>query len=83
MGALNIKDPVVAEKARELAKATGKSITTAVSDALDASLAIVKRREALSNEERERRVDDIVRRFNAKRDPNAPSLQEVIGRYVR
>ncbi len=78
MGALNIKDPAVAEKARRLAEATGKSITAAVSDALDQSLAVIGRRAILTEEERERRVADIQRRFKEKQGPNAPTYEQIM-----
>ena len=65
MGALNIKDTQVAAKARKLAKLTGKSITAAVSEALDAGLRVAKHKAAIDREAREREVDDILKRFRA------------------
>ncbi len=71
MGALNIKDTQVAAKARKLAKLTGKSITAAVSEALDASLRVVKRKNAIDRDAREREVDDILKRFRAIVPPDS------------
>jgi antitoxin VapB len=78
MGALNIKDTAVAEKARKLARLTGKSITEAVSAALDESLRVATHKSAIDREQREREVDEIVARFQAKIPPDAPSWEEVM-----
>lgn len=78
MGALNIKDGRVAEKARRLARLKGKSITAAVSEALDESLDRATRDDAAERERRERRVDEILRRFRAKIPPDAPSYEEIM-----
>lgn len=78
MGALNIKDAAVAEKARKLARLTGKSITEAVSAALDKSLRAATHKSAIDRERREREVDEILARFRAKIPPDAPSYEEVM-----
>ncbi|HEV2560907.1 MAG TPA: type II toxin-antitoxin system VapB family antitoxin [Rhizomicrobium sp.] len=78
MGALNIKDAAVAEKARKLARLTGKTITDAVSAALDESLRVATHKSAIDNEARERRVDEILARIRAKIPPDAPSWEEVM-----
>lgn len=78
MGALNIKDAEVAEKARKLARLTGKSITEAVSAALDESLRVATHKSAIDRERREREVDEILARFRAKIPPDAPSWKEVM-----
>jgi antitoxin VapB len=78
MGALNIKDVKVAEKARKLAKLTGQSITTAVSEALDRSLKTAEHKAKQTREQRERDVDEILKRFRAKIPPDAPSWKEVM-----
>jgi hypothetical protein len=73
MGALNIKDAEIAEKARRLARLTGKSITAAVSEALDAGLHAASRRMTAERERREREVDEIVKRFRRGLKRDAPS----------
>jgi antitoxin VapB len=78
MGALNIKDEEVAEKARRLAQLTGKSITGAVSEALDAGLRAASRRTAAERERREREVDEIVKRFRRGLKRDAPSPWKVM-----
>jgi hypothetical protein len=78
MGALNIKDAEVAKKARKLAKLKGTTITVAVSEALDASIAAAARLTEAEHEARERRVDEIVRRFKASIPPDAPSYEEIM-----
>jgi len=78
MSALNIKDQAVAAKARRLAKLKGSSITEAVSAALDASLKTAEHHAKLDHEARERRVDEIVKRFQASIPKDAPSLQEIM-----
>lgn len=78
MGALNIKDKEVAEKARRLAKLKGTSITEAVSAALEESLRIAEHHAKLDREARERRVDEIVARFQASIPSDAPSYEEVM-----
>ncbi len=78
MGALNIKDHAVAEKARRLAKLKGTSITEAVAAALEDSLNAAERRAAIDHEARERRVDEILARFRGGIPPDAPSYEEVM-----
>ncbi|MBN9556781.1 MAG: type II toxin-antitoxin system VapB family antitoxin [Alphaproteobacteria bacterium] len=78
MGALNIKDKVVADKARRLAKLTGQSITAAVSEALDKSLKTAEHKKTIDRELREREVDEILKRFRASIPPDAPSLQQIM-----
>ena len=78
MGALNIKDAEVAKKARKLAKLKGTTITAAVEQALDASLAAATRMTEAKRAERERRVDEIVKRFRASIPPDAPSYEEIM-----
>jgi antitoxin VapB len=78
MGALNIKDTDVAAKARKLAKLTGKSITQAVSDALDKSLKIAEHGSQKDLEWRRRETEEIVKRFQASIPPDAPSIEEIM-----
>lgn len=78
MGALNIKDTDVAAKARKLAKLTGKSITAAVSEALDASLKTAKRKGALDREALDRNVEGIKKRFRASIPRSAPPWRKVV-----
>jgi hypothetical protein len=78
MGALNIKDEVVADKARRLAKLTGQSITAAVSEALDRSLKTAERKKAIDHELRELEVDEILKRIRAGIPKDAPSLQQIM-----
>lgn len=81
MGALNIKDTQVAAKARKLAKLTGKSITAAVSEALDAGLRVAKHKAAIDHEAREREVDDILKRFRAIVPPDSPVWDKLDDMY--
>ena len=83
MGALNIKDAIVAEKARKLARLTGKTITDAVSAALDESLRVATHKSAIDRERREREVDEIVARFQAKISAGCAVLERSHGQYVR
>jgi hypothetical protein len=78
MGALNIKDVEVAKKARKLAKLKGTTITAAVEQALDASLAAATRMSEAEHEAREKRVDEIVKRFRASIPADAPSYEEIM-----
>jgi antitoxin VapB len=73
MSALNIKDAEVAAKARKLARLTGKSITEAVSEALDEKLRATTRGGAAGIEAREREVDAIVARFRRSLKPGSQS----------
>jgi hypothetical protein len=72
MGALNIKDAEVAKKARKLAKLKGTTITAAVEQALDASLAAATRMTDAEHEAREKRVDEAIKRFQAIIPPDDP-----------
>ena len=78
MGALNIKDGKVAEKARRLARLKGKNITAAVSEALDESLGRELKRKAADRDAREKQVDEIVARFRARLGRGAPSPWKVM-----
>ena len=78
MGALNIKDAEVAAKARKVAKLTGKSITQAVSEALDRCLKTAEHHAKIDREARERKVDEIVKRFQASIPKDAPSVKEIM-----
>jgi hypothetical protein len=78
MGALNIKDAKVAEKARRLARLKRTSITAAVSEALDDSLCAATKSWASVREARERQVDEIVKRFRARLKRGAPSPWKVM-----
>ena len=78
MGALNIKDKEVAEKARRLARLKGTTITEAVSAALEESLRAAEGLTAAEREARERRVDEIVARFQASIPPDAPPYEQVM-----
>lgn len=77
MSALNIKDPEVAAMARKLAKLKGETITEAVSQALAESLRNATTDAAALRAAKKRRVDEIVKRFQAKLGPNAPSLRQI------
>ena len=72
MGALNIKDAEVAKKARQLAKLKGTTITAAVEQALDASIAAATRMSDAEREAREKRVDEAIKRFQAIVPPDDP-----------
>jgi len=78
MGALNIKDAAVAAKARKLARLKGTSITHAVDQAIEDSLKAIAPKAAAKSELRERRVDDIVKRFRARLNPGADTPQTII-----
>lgn len=78
MGALNIKDPKVAEKARRLARLKGTSITSAVAEALDQSLKAAERKSTLDREVREREVDEILARIRAGIPTDAPSYKQIM-----
>jgi antitoxin VapB len=72
MGALNIKDADVAAKARKLAKLRGKSITEAVSEALDESLKAANRLSEEDRKLRRRKTEEIVKRFQEIVPPDSP-----------
>jgi hypothetical protein len=78
MGALNIKDPAVAAKARKLARLKGTSITAAVDQALEESLKKAAPKNAAEREAQQRRVDAIVKRFQARLKRGGPSLKQVM-----
>lgn len=78
MSALNIKDPLVAEKARKLARLTGKNITKAVSDALDQCLKTAEHKTAYNREARKREINEILERIRAKFPSDAPTYEEVM-----
>lgn len=81
MGALNIKDKAVAEKARRLARLKGTSITSAVAEALDQSLKAAERKSALDREMREREIDEILKRFRAIVPPDSPAWDMLENMY--
>jgi len=81
MSALNIKDVKVAEKARRLAKLTGKTITAALSEILDESLRIAEHKASQTREQRERDVDEILARFRAIVPPDSPVWDEMEDMY--
>ena len=78
MGALNIKDKEVAEKARRLARLKDTTITEAVSAALEESLRTAERGWRDNAAERRRRLEEIIDRINATIPPDAPSWEEVM-----
>lgn len=75
--ALNIKDPQTDRLARELAAATGESITVAARTAIEERLARVRARAAVQPRGDELR--ELIHRGRARRalDPRAP--EEVLG----
>jgi hypothetical protein len=81
LGALNIKDANVAAKARKLAEFTGKSITQAVSEALDKSLKTAEHNAKAGAEERIRRSKEIVKRFQEKVPPDSPIWKRLEDMY--
>lgn len=81
MGALNIKDKAVAEKARRLAKLKGTTITEAVAEALEASLRTAEHRSKLDRDRREREVDEILKRIRAVMPPDDPDWKMVDDMY--
>jgi antitoxin VapB len=78
MGALNIKDSQVAEKARKLAKLQGKSITETLSDVLDVALKRAEHHAGLDSEARERRITEAAARYRASIPPDAPSYEQIM-----
>jgi len=78
VGALNIKDKEVAEKARRLAKLKGTTITEAVAAALEESLIVAEHRAGADPAERMRRIEEAIDRINAAIPPDAPSWEEVM-----
>jgi hypothetical protein len=81
LSALNIKDADVAAKARKLAQLTGKSITQAVSDALDRSLRNAEHQAKASREERISRSKEIVKRFQKNVPPDSPVWKRLDDMY--
>jgi antitoxin VapB len=75
--ALNIKDPDTDRLARELAAATGESITVAARIAIEERLARVQRRRDLPASRD--RVMDVVRRGRARRERDGRSEAEILG----
>lgn len=64
--ALNIKNPETERLARELARRRGQGITTVVTDALRREVERERRKPRRENsEELHRRIDEIVKHFNA------------------
>jgi hypothetical protein len=78
MGALNIKDTEVADKARKLARLQRKSITEAVSEALDQALRTAVHKSGLDHEKREREVDAALKRIRDSIPADAPSYEQVM-----
>ncbi len=78
MSALNIKDAAVATMARKLAKLKGQSITEAVAAALADSLKAATTDEEARRKALDLRVDEIVKSYRAKLDPNAPSYEQIM-----
>ncbi len=75
--ALHIKDSKADRLARELAQATGESLTEAVTKALEERLA--RQRKAASIAEREARIMELVERFNALPVLDDRSPEEILG----
>jgi antitoxin VapB len=76
--ALSIKDPEADRLARELAKATGESLTEAVTNALRERLRVFQGKQK-SREEQLSQVMAIVDRFAARPVFDARSADEIIG----
>jgi antitoxin VapB len=74
--ALNIKDPETDRLARELAAATGESITVAARRAIEERLQRVRARA-----DAERRLDliDLIERARSRPDLDTRSAEEIIG----
>jgi len=78
--ALNIKNPETEKLARELARRRGQGITEAVTDVLRREVERERKKPRRDDiEERLRRIDDIVRRFNALPVLDDRSPDEIIG----
>lgn len=67
---LNIKDEAVHAKAKRLADLTGRSITAAVSDAIDHRLAELEDAREAERMRRLRAMEEIARRFAASLPPD-------------
>lgn len=75
--ALNIKDAETDRLARELAAATGESITVAARRALEERLQRVRARAAAPSRQHE--LDEIVRRGRARRLQDNRTAEEIVG----
>lgn len=76
--ALNIKDPETDRLARELAAATGESITVAARRALEERLQRVRARAAV-HPEQHHELDEIVRRGRARSTKDGRTPEEIVG----
>lgn len=74
--ALNIKDEETDRLARELAALTGKPITTAVREAIEAQLEMVRRRRRVNGEPD---LVGIITRGRARRTVDDRSEDEILG----
>ena len=81
MGGLNIEDSQVAAKARKLAKLRGKTITAAVSEALDESLKTTRHKTASDRGGLERKSQQILKRIRAKVPSNSPVWKKLEDMY--
>lgn len=72
--ALNIRDPEVHRLARDVATATGETITEAVKQALRERLTKISTVSAAERERRLAAIEDVVRRFQSlpELDPRTP-----------
>jgi antitoxin VapB len=78
--ALNIKNPETEKLARELARRRKQGITEAVTDALRKEVERERRKPARGDtEERLRRIDAIVKRFNRRPAQDRRAPDEIIG----
>lgn len=75
--ALNIKDAEADRLARELAAATGESITVAARRALEERLQRVRARTAVRPTQHQ--LDEIIRRGRARRLKDSRTAEEIIG----
>jgi antitoxin VapB len=74
--ALNIKDPETDRLARELAAATGESITVAARRAIEERLQRVRAR---ADAERRLDLSDLIERARSRPDLDTRSAEEIIG----
>ncbi len=83
MPTLNIKNERVYELARQLADATGKSMTSVIETALEEKLERLGTRQRLAEDahaaELHRLLDDMARRLGPVDDPTADLFDEVTG----
>ena len=78
--ALNIKNPETEKLARELARRRKQGITEAVTDVLRREVERERRKPARGDtEERLRRIDAIVKRFNRRPVQDRRTPDEIIG----